>query len=43
MGTLQNESEIVMGVSSVGSTESERFGEGSDPGEDNTHETVAHR
>ena len=32
----------VMGVTSVGSHESERFGEGSDPEIKNTHDTVAH-
>ena len=42
MGTLPYEYDRVMGVTSVGSQESERFGEGNDPETENAHETVAH-
>ena len=42
MGTLPYEYDRVMGVASVGSHESVRFGEGNDPETENTPDTVAH-
>ena len=42
MGTLPYEYDRVIGVASVGSQESERFGERSDPEAEDTPDTVAH-
>ena len=42
MGTFPCEYDRVMGVASAGSSESERFGEGSDPETKYTPDTVAH-
>ena len=42
MGTWPYECDRVMGVASVGSHESVRFGEGSDPETEDTPDTVAH-